>query len=129
MSLRNKLIRLAQENPDLREDLLPLLKQAINWDEFAKPLAPSSGWQNYNNSGPRRYMRNMMSIMDSNAPHSWSITRNKAEIDKLKSKWSRKGRPVSDRGIKGIIVQNRGAFLFLGTIGGESVAVKDSRWK
>ena len=35
MSLRNKLIRLAHENPELRADLLPLLKEA----DFMRPVS------------------------------------------------------------------------------------------
>lgn len=47
MSLRSKLIKLARENPELREEILPLLKEAAHpaystWNELKKDVEERS---------------------------------------------------------------------------------------
>lgn len=46
--LRNKIIRLAKENPELRKDLLPLLKSAASFKKGDQVRLTLKGIQEYN---------------------------------------------------------------------------------
>jgi len=117
MSLRNKLIRLAYEKPELREDILPLLRKE------------AAGWMNYNTIGKRKFVKAVLHLMGSRTPATLLILKrqgNEVEFDRLKKKWQGKGNPVKERGISGIRVLHRGQRLLIATVGGEEVMIKEN---
>lgn len=116
---RTALIRLAASLPKGDESRRAILAG----------LEKLSAWQNYNTIGPRRFLTNLMEILENSLPATWSVTKDAAEIASLQKKWGSKGRNVKMRGISGKVILHRGATMFIGTVGGTPMAVKTSRFK
>ena len=121
-TLRSKLIRLAHANPDLREDILPLLKKAqIDWENFGK--LDVGVWRMYNEQGSRKGINALVQILENRLPATWKMTSDAATIKKVEQKWRSKANPVKQRGIDGKVVQHRGKKMFMGLVHGKRMVV------
>jgi len=109
-------VRLAHDHPELREDLVPVLREAAK-----KPKKIQ--WYNYGSyANHRKYLKKVLEVIEArNAPSIKYMKPGTPGYDWVKAKWGGKGAAVNFPRMKGRVAMNRGRHLFVGTVAGEEI--------